>query len=1186
MKVSDHENIYKQINKDGNSGKLVVLEAPTGCGKSYSVVSFLCQQALNNSGFKTFFVTDQKKNLMEKSFVNEWNRKRKSQKYSYKKIAVLRSLTDTVSLLVDDYTNKEIPMIIMKSNLEKALIKLQESFNLYNTIHNSDPDTISGWSELKKMEYEFRKSLAEVLSDLAGINFSNFNDVEVQKGIKAFLKTCPEELQRWINKIYPTIHPEDFQIFLCTTDKFIRSYTPFFKFEGELFQYSALIENSLVVFDEFDSTKTRFWNKSINDALTIKFDLIDLFDSILKGLQRVENDLPIKLNKILSEGKGYQHFLEIANKLNSEFKLSFLYKFNEMESSSYVIHTPGNTLVSLNKKRYAHFDENLKQIIVNQNEPDELNFSLMLRRVSGFIKYFNDFIVQCARRYMNFRNSHGSDLDMAITQMDAYRTIYHALRLDDRQIEGLVNILPEIKQNDKTNKISQYDPHDYHEFQKEGMSLYYFENSAAHDLETEINASFLNATAENFLLNLTKKCLVYGLSATAFAPTVLDNYDLDYLKEKLGDNFINGRKFLTKSTISEFDYVKRYHEHKIKNDSWIVGLKLTLKDSVEMALSHSRTKKISRIDIDWKKIQSLDSELQKTLNGIKCSNIKNREKEIQYFRTRYLSLFESFVYFILDKNLTSFLGLQSKLADESDEMSKVLIEKVFNGLCNELADKHESLPQLCFISTQNGQVQEMLNQALELLEKKDIRVYLLSAYASIGVGQNLQHKMSEKEKALAFNIAMPEVQRNDERMNQIDLGGMYLGDVTNIMTNLTDFKLSSDILKFVTGLEYLQDANEIGPFEVKRQMKAIQNRSPYCSHPKHTKSIPVSYTRAIIQALGRMNRTFNKVRRPLILAHSNVIKNIKYIHKDKMLFSPEFNSLMKKVDSENNILQQDYDTNVVKNNLTAYSYRDVNQLVHRLSSDEKFAEEYQKIRKLVLKYPTISNDDLKLLQSTSKRCLQYLPNSDRSISYCVDCGSINRGEIDFSSTIDFKEKTSLCVSEQESGLDILMNYKGLKQFFDSNGYATEWVPNENILNPIQYINLYRGILGEIAGKYIFEDVFGNQLRNFEKLGNNELFDYKIENNNVAIDFKNWNPSHLEDRKNALLKVQKKLNILENNENKKWRAIIINIIGENYSPVTITNDGKIMEVSALVDFNCQNSLTSEDKKLIGEFLIGN
>ena len=1182
MKIEDHERIFSHLSQDGQHGKLAILDAPTGSGKSYSIVEFLCKKAMRDEKFRAFFMTDQKKNLPLELFKSRWKKQKKTSHESsavepFKKIAVIRSLVDTVNLVVDDYNDKKIPVEIKTSYLTDQLESLRDSLNLYKVI-NKNQNSMDNWFELNKAEFNFRKCLAASLIDSENVEEVDFKNKDSQEKIRLALREASPEIQEWVYNLYPTIDVQTFQIFLCTTDKFIRSYTPFFQNKGEFFLYSHLIEDTLVVLDEFDGTKKRIWRKSIDDALKTQADILVLFDAIYQGLMRIDSSIPQQLKDILTRENKHSHYLQIAEKLNKEFKLSYLYKVEgTIFPQSYVIHTPISTLVSDDHSWYSHFDKQRRIVVVDHNQKYDLHFKNTLNRVSRFIKSFSMYVLNCARKYMDIRNSKIGALDSAINQIDACWTVYKALRLNNNQIEMLMNSALNSQQRKLKVDLVSKNVDNWHEFQKNGLELYSFMNSEQHDLQTEINVSFFSITAENYLLALIKKCLIYGLSATASIPTVLDNYDIEYLKGCLGKDYIDGKSFLTKSTMKEFDYAKRYQDYGVEVQSEIVGTFNSMRDLLKNKIDENL------FNINENDIKKIDSEFKECLNSIEL----DKDEDINYFRHRYMSLFESFVYFLLDSKLTSFLGLQSKLADDTNYMSQSLIEHVFNTLSSILMDSKKDTVKLCFISSSNGNIQNQLQKSLQLPFKEGTRVYLLSAYLSIGTGQNLQHDISLKERKESRCIALDGTDENDKRLKQIDLAGIYLGEVTHIFTKIDDFKLNSEVLKYVTELEYLQDANEIGPDEVKQRLRYIQKKNGKIKNPSGIMSLEASYTKVIVQALGRMNRTFNKVKNPLILANADVINSISNVDKDLNNFSPEFQALIGMKDDVYNIDddKQANQENIKKQNLTAYSLRDINQLLYGIRrNDNRQIDEYKIVRKNLLEFPTISKENLTKIREETRYCLQYLSNKDKKNKYTVEIKSLNDGFFDFEVN-NAKGRSLTEISSRNLGLDYILKYKGMKDFFVEMNYATEWKSNEYIMNPIQSINLYKGILGEKAGKFIFEDVWNIRLVVFDNPRNFELFDFVVPNKNVAIDFKNWGLDHDEDRIKALNNVSGKLDILEKNTGQSWKVIIANILGNSNDTITVSGNKRAMEISALIDSKGKLILSSDDKKQIGEFLNG-
>jgi len=1182
METQDFQNIWQATTIDGRRGKLVLLDAPTGSGKSYSVMQFLCRQAIQEKNFKAFFVTDQKKNLRATDFQTVWPQYQITKDQShFQGIAVLRSLTDTVSRLLDDDPQKQkIPTILLADkSVEVAFKKLSEQRKIYLLNEQVNPNPVN-WKHLADAEYQVRKTLGKRLAQLAGVTPpQQLTKSETHEKIQQYLLDNDTTVSRWMSDVYPTINLDSFQLYILTTDKFIRSYTPFFKRNGTMFLYSKLLGDSLVVLDEFDSTKERLWEKGCQSALQIKTDLISLFGAILHGFQRISDDIPEDLKQLISHQSRYEELGQIAQELNDQFKLNYLHKIHgEKPIRNFVIHTPLETLISDQRHWHSHFDEKSKRVEISHSVTDDLHFRWMLHRVSGFIRSFNHFIFGCAQRYMNERNAKISTYEEEIDLASSVKSVYAALGLTSEQFTVLLGLEAQVPQSSRTGKKTTGQPDSYHEFQRRGLDLYYFNDSSEHDLQTIINAAFFSSTPEQYLLSLVSHSNVWGLSATANFPTVLHNYDLGYLNEKLGANFIQGRPLLTSETKASFDYTKLYQEKDIQISASVVGGQATLEATVKRWLPDQNQQP------NWTVIQELDNSLLETVKKIPQPGERHSRKHQNEFMTRYLSLFESFVVFILRPSAWTFLGLQMLLPSERPEMSEQLIQRTFDELCIQLLPDPQSCELRLIRGRQNSEVTTQIKDALELPSKKT-RVYLLSAYQSIGIGQNLQHPITDNSPETYRTLNHPNSGEHDARLTSKDLDGMYLGNVTHLMTNrLQTTDLNSDTLRFVTELEYLLDANEVNYREVKRRFHGIQQNQTIYKKLKGAPSLTASYSRVIVQALGRMNRTFNKSEQPIVLASQDVSASIGPMGLDPQQFIPEYQALLRlSEETRLTLASEKHHHEIICDNLTAYCRRDVQQLISGLQTNPSMATDYQNLRELLLTHPTLDTQTLVQLQNQIHRGLQYLPCHNHASDYSVGIENLKDGSYSFGAT----KLPQLVVSAKAAGLEILLKYPGMLAYFKKNGYARFWKPQDYQMNPVQFINLYVGMLGEVGGRFILEDILPLQLLPLSDIKNNELFDFQV-GDHAAIDFKNWRSSHQESALAARQRVQSKLTRLNETTGKIWRVAIINVIGASDVSdvhVTTTMNHQLMEVPALINSNGQLSLSAAQTQLIGEFLLG-
>ncbi|WP_156404223.1 hypothetical protein [Lactobacillus selangorensis] len=376
------------------------------------------------------------------------------------------------------------------------------------------------------------------------------------------------------------------------------------------------------------------------------------------------------------------------------------------------------------------------------------------------------------------------------------------------------------------------------------------------------------------------------------------------------------------------------------------------------------------------------------------------------------------------------------------------------------------------------------------------------------------------------------------------------------------------------------DNHEITYQEMKHQFSALEKQQVR-KQPQNVQSVAISYLRTIVQALGRMNRTFNKMPTIDILVAMRVIDGISAVGIDPSRLSPEAQAVLA-CDTRS---ETDFATQqqlAMKQSYTLYTNRDLWVLTNNLQTKADEAKRYQNLRTYLLSNPTISKLQLAAQQAKDSRCLQYLQNDSQTTSYWTKpLTKWDNGEFDFPLVPD----DAIEVSADASGLTSMCRYPGLKKYFHDQGFATEWLPNEFILNPVQYINLYLGILGEAAGKFIVEDIWHVHLQRLNKRAINELFDYQV-GDHVAIDFKNWNGVHRPSAQAEHQHIYQKLNELSETTGTPWRVLIINICATQADlQPQMTADQRIYEIPALIDQQGKLVLAAHDQKEIGRYLHG-
>ena len=166
------------------------------------------------------------------------------------------------------------------------------------------------------------------------------------------------------------------------------------------------------------------------------------------------------------------------------------------------------------------------------------------------------------------------------------------------------------------------------------------------------------------------------------------------------------------------------------------------------------------------------------------------------------------------------------------------------------------------------------------------------------------------------------------------------------------------------------------------------------------------------------------------------------------------------------------------------------------------------------------------------------------------------------------------MSSQAARLEKFLQLPSVKELFDEENFAKEFEQNDYILCPPVFTNIYKGALGEYAGKRILESLNINleELTDPEVF---ELFDYKIKDKNIYVDFKHWNqysaflPKNVEELHNHIFEKMKKCGCK--------KSFIINIFAEETNLRKLLNakqdDAEIVELPFLYD---ENNFTINEK----------
>ena len=357
----------------------------------------------------------------------------------------------------------------------------------------------------------------------------------------------------------------------------------------------------------------------------------------------------------------------------------------------------------------------------------------------------------------------------------------------------------------------------------------------------------------------------------------------------------------------------------------------------------------------------------------------------------------------------------------------------------------------------------------------------------------------------------------DGRLTHKDVDAVYLGDVTHVSVNLWDADnwKSADLMEYCFQMECLYQNDEIscntmqnllrngiGCFSGKRNVDAqAQARLRQCS------SFYGKVTRDVVQAVGRMGRTFLKRPNVYLFTTTKVLQCLDADCLEGKLLAPEMQAIVR----AKRAMQAGYpradrvhlEAERVATRGNAYLMRMLN-----VPWNASMAL-WKELRQMVLRSPRASET---LYRESAAIRTFYLPLSPEQPRYFfAQKGDFSEVQLALESNRSAFAATlpqgvfSSEVSAEEARLPILLRYPGLRDYFEEQGWAVDFEKEPYILSPVLFQNIYKGALGEVAGSFILQKELGLALQEIDDPACFEFFDF-VGPNGIWVDFKHWKSS--------------------------------------------------------------------------------
>lgn len=1096
-----YETIKKFCENDLTNG-LFLMDLPTGFGKTHNVIQYIFDAVCDekNKDKKFFFVTNLKKNLPEKQLRDLFERNGRKEEFEQKFLF----LNSNAELAIEGY-NKN-PNIMLK--VPPEIQKLDETKFFFQSLKD-----ISRQRKLKKdgfgdfgvnaetifatkIERDFRHKMEKLLKN-------EFGKVDERR----------EAVQKngkwgWLGELYESTKTAEKQIIILSAKKFVTKNDTLVE-PPYLFYTSKMMENAVVFIDEFDAVKKDFLDNIIDDGIREQVDFIKLFKRIHDSL--METNFP---NDIFRESNWYKGkkygkkpirsvldgFKKNASEILNKYNLSSLIRTKKgqdkdllknflFQDNLYHTITNDNKYISV-----VYNDEEARNEIFISDEKkknEAISIQALLSKVRGFISFFQIGVKRLAYNVYFYRRENKID-DGEFTFEAAVSSILNPFGLDKDQLWFLKNqILQDIKPKNSLGVSKDFDLN----FCSKGLRYYTFSNDVFDDFQSAINVFAFNNTPEKILLNTCERAKVVGISATASIPSVVGNFDLKYLNEQLGELY----QVMSESDRSRLR--KRFEEEQSGYDRHNIKINVELLGEEILKCNDESV---------WVNIYG-DAETAKEAFGIVSDASSNSfdSKNAKYNIERYYRITQAYKKFYEhEEDVQSFLCMLTANPKEAKGyFRRDVLLNLFKLLDNDAEKK------VRWLTTEN--FEDDKKAITDELEAGN-RIFLVSAYATLGAGQNLQYGVPiKKQKCLPM---INESRKGDEK----DFDAIYLDNPTNLLVNkAVDNMPQEDLVRFLFQAEYLKAAGEISPeLTMQHVKKAFEvfgsQRRPVIQPPTilDRESVKLYATKSLIQAVGRICRTNRKSKNIYIYADSRISDNLDCRVAKKLILNREFEKLVEAVDSQREL-------KMVKGSLECQAEEKsvtVNSFIHAVMEGEwsdADVERWKSLREFALQHPTISREELNKCKMHSF----YAEMGRKSnILYFGQEADYRRVHISFAHGV---ENCPCIESAESSRLDKFMSRPMLRQYFKEQGYATSFEPNDFMMVPTMWNNIYKGALGEVVGKFLFSRMFGMELEEITDLSAFELFDFKVPGKPYYVDFKHWSPGTDVQREKMIDKIFEK-----------------------------------------------------------------
>lgn len=834
-------------------------------------------------------------------------------------------------------------------------------------------------------------------------------------------------------------------------------------------------------------------------------------------------------------------------------------------------------LTNINSTLFLTYDKNLNQNIIfdkdslyfnqinsehqvdQEKEYDSVRFAPVINQLDKLIS--KDFIYTVlAITQLYQRNTEKLSQEQIDSQSQGERnrainTVLQQFNIRDMRLDILNKVT---KMTAKSKTIKQHDG-TYH---TRGISLMEIQRPKDTDHSVIFFHQSFNDSPTGMLASWVEQgCQIIGISATATNQSVVHNFDVEYLRYRLSD------KFVELTDTEKLQIEQYYHQQRNYGENEIALHFEKVTSNPELALStycqiyHPNV--CDTINLD--KSSVFDAVKQQFLDKFKLHESDN-DFALNWV-SKVLQVISNFCKNHQHHNRYLVFMLNRHLNNETAEF----IEKFIQRLDDKNHATTKLIPRVDAKYLKSGGYDKEVKEYLSTTHNK---VIVFTTYKTFSSGINPDYCFDDWEMSNLINVA-----HFDHQKRQTDIDCLYLEKPTNMISGDNDNPLSSRMTLLAQGMA-LQEANQLSNNQAFTWANQTIRLQPYEAslqlrkqfYHKTNSDYIAACCRDIEQAIGRTNRTGYKRPHIYFWYDDELIDILSQDKRQNIIFSHEYRQLLDKVQAYN------LDNNTQANNVNLLlqnraqktnkrTLKRIDELLSGLnepldttnkegmSSRENFIFNWQQLRLIVGRTPNSIDEPA----YPNARYYLEVPEPENSYFYLKQINGEHSDQDNNLSNYLFFEKAgkntkAWKVSEQDCRLSIMMKNSTIKSYFETKNLATTWLPNAKFfMTPAMYNDIYKGMLGEEGGMAILESqgfsVSELPIAYFERFDN--LIDYQ--GITTWIDFKHWSliswKTKNDDLKIEVMeKISKKFKALQtayqNTEQKLVdKLIVCNLMGD-------------------------------------------